>query len=70
MEKLLTANDVAEILGRRRKTVYDLVWRREIPALKINKKMLRFDPKDIQKWLDSKKTTAGLDPVVYTRVVT
>ncbi len=55
--KLLTAKEVAEILGCSEKTIYS--WAEtgctEIPAIKIGngrKSLLRFDPDEIHQWLE------------------
>lgn len=55
-EKLLTAEELAERLGLAVTTIYQAVWHKRIPAIKINKKCLRFDPVEIRAWLESKKT--------------
>lgn len=54
--KLLTAKDVAEIIGCSEKTVYS--WAQTgytaIPAIKIGrgkKSLLRFDAAEIEKWI-------------------
>ena len=59
--KLLTAREVAEILGCSEKTVYS--WAEtghtEIPAIKIGngrKSLLRFDPDEISQWLERWKS--------------
>ncbi len=56
MEKLLTVQELAEMLGITKVSVYQLVWRKRIPAVQISKKCLRFDPVEIREWLSSKKT--------------
>ncbi len=55
--KLLTAKEVADMIGCSAKTVYS--WAEtgytEIPAIKIGqgrKSLLRFDPDEIHQWLE------------------
>jgi len=54
MEELLKVEDVAVKLGSTRMGVYGLVFKNQIPALKISKRCLRFRSSDIEKWLDKK----------------
>jgi excisionase family DNA binding protein len=53
-EKLMTIDQLAEMLSMTRKTIYQNVYYRRIPALQINRKTLRFCPKAIAAWLESK----------------
>lgn len=59
MEKLMKVDEVAEMLNLQRATIYQLVHHKRIPATKINKKCLRFDPKAIRAWLESKSRPAA-----------
>ena len=54
MEKLLNAKQVAEILGVTPGTVYQYIYRGEIPYIKLNGKSIRFIPEEIEKWIKSK----------------
>ncbi|MFN3481043.1 MAG: helix-turn-helix transcriptional regulator [Thermodesulfovibrionales bacterium] len=55
MERLLTVEEVAEMLGIKRHSVYHLVFHKRIPCLKISKGCLRFRKSDIEKWLKTKE---------------
>lgn len=50
LEPLLTAAEVARILGVRPKRVYEL----GVPAVRISEKCLRWRPSAVQAWLDSR----------------
>ncbi len=58
-EKLLKIEEVADMLGFSVQGVYSLVFKKKIPAVKISKRALRFDPVEIRKWLEQKKTQAA-----------
>ncbi len=49
-ENLWTVTETAEFLRVSEKTIYDWVYRREIPFIKL-KRLLRFRPTEIAKWL-------------------
>ncbi len=61
MQALLTADDVAELLQTSRKRVYDLVavcqpgFSRPLPAIRFGVRGLRFDPADVEAWLEEQK---------------
>lgn len=50
---VLTADEVAELLGLRRDYIYDLCRKNEIPYKRIGKRYLRFNLVDIEKWMHS-----------------
>ena len=52
---LWTANDVARFLQCSLQHVYNLVWRGEIPYVKIGG-LLRFKPENIRMWLEERTT--------------
>ena len=52
IEPLLTATDVARVLGVRPKRVYEL----GIPAVKISPRSLRWAPSDLEAWIASRRT--------------
>jgi len=54
MLKLLDINQLSEMLSVKKKTIYDWVHKGFIPYIKLGK-LLRFDPKDIDKWFESKR---------------
>ncbi len=59
MRKLLTISELSTLLNIARKTVYNLVYRREIPFVKVGGS-LRFDPDQIDKWI---KISSWLEPI-------
>ena len=58
MEKLLTVDELAEVLSVKRSTIYQ--WRHLglIPYIKVGR-FVRFRETDIQKWLQSKQVKAA-----------
>ncbi|MBA3894318.1 MAG: helix-turn-helix domain-containing protein [Gemmatimonadales bacterium] len=50
LEPLLTAAEVARLLGVRPKRVYELA----IPAVRLSAKSLRWRPSVVQAWLESR----------------
>jgi excisionase family DNA binding protein len=53
-----TAYQVADYLNVRPSRIYELVLSGDIPAIKIGRRQLRFDPVAIQSWLDAHATHA------------
>lgn len=53
MEPLLTAAEVAKLLGVRPKRVYEL----GIPAVKISDRALRWRPSQLAAWLQEREVT-------------
>lgn len=51
IEPLLTLEQVATLLGVRPRRVYELVWHRGLPAVRIGRR-LRFRPEDLRAWLE------------------
>ncbi len=49
-EKLLTAKEVARILGLEVQTIYAKAAKGEIPSVKVAGKNLRFRPSDIEQY--------------------
>lgn len=52
MEKLLTAKQVSELLEVKTSTVYDWVYRKIIPYVKLGR-LIRFKKPEIFHWVDS-----------------
>ncbi|RZD18981.1 MAG: DNA-binding protein [Candidatus Acididesulfobacter diazotrophicus] len=50
MEKLLKIKDVAEIVGLTPVAVYKLIYKRQIPFIKIGGR-IRFNPSQISAWI-------------------
>jgi len=55
---LLTAQDVADMVSVKRKTVYDWVYKERIDCIHLTNGTLRFDSNDIQAWINKKKKKA------------
>ena len=54
IKKLLTAEEVIEILNIKKSTFYSLVHRKELPAMRIGGS-IRVDPTDLLAYLNKKK---------------
>lgn len=59
MEDLLTVEDVAKILKLQPGTIYRLIYKKEIPVIKIGLRTYRFRQEDIMKFIESKKFCKG-----------
>lgn len=55
MTHMVNAKQVSEILGLNVFTVYKLARERILPSVKISKKLVRFDPGDIEKYIAKQK---------------
>lgn len=55
--RLLTASDVAEILGVRVSLVHALVRRGELPRIPIGDRCIRFRAEAVQAWIEEQETT-------------
>ncbi|HWK28929.1 MAG TPA: helix-turn-helix domain-containing protein [Solirubrobacter sp.] len=51
MKKLLTADEVADLLAIKRKTVYNLAASGTIPCVRIGPRTVRFDPDRLAEWV-------------------
>ncbi len=54
MEKLLTLYELADYLKVNKFTVYRMVYRKQLPAIKVANHW-RFKEQDIEKWLEKNK---------------
>jgi excisionase family DNA binding protein len=59
MDKLLTVEEVADMLGVEKASVYGMVFKSTIPCLKISGRMLRFSEAQLMEWLKNKAHAAG-----------
>ncbi|MGD0280931.1 MAG: helix-turn-helix domain-containing protein [Dissulfurispiraceae bacterium] len=59
MERLLSIDDVASLLGVEESTVYGWTHRKVIPHIKMGR-LLRFRESEINTWLQSKAITTGM----------
>jgi len=57
-DELMTIRDVARMTKYTPRSVYSLVYKREIPFIKLNGKGLRFVRSDIEAWINSFRTGA------------
>ncbi len=64
MEKLLTIDELAEVLSVKKSTIYQWVHLGLIPHIKVGR-LLRFREEDIQKWLISRQ----VEPSVRFRAI-
>ena len=53
---LIKATDVASVLNLSKTHVYFLVRRGDLPAVFLSEKAVRFDPNDVQEFIDSRRT--------------
>ncbi len=54
MEKLLTLYELADYFKVDKFTIYRMVYRKQLPAIKVASQW-RFKEKDIEKWLEKNK---------------
>jgi len=52
--RLLNVAEVARFLGLHEKTVYEWAARGRLPCVRVGSR-LRFDPRDIDRWLSARK---------------
>ena len=64
MDKLLTIDELAEVLSVKKSTIYQWVHLGLIPHIKVGR-LLRFREEDIQKWLISRQ----VEPSVRFRAI-
>jgi len=63
--ELLTTDDVARMLKVNKRTIYYWVERKKIPHIKINNKLIRFRPVDIQEFIEKNLVNPdGVDETV------
>ena len=55
IEKLLSIKEVSEILGVSERTIYTLKESRKLKCVPISARCVRFDPKDVQAYIESCK---------------
>ncbi len=84
MKEMLTVNEVADMLGVAKSTVYQLIFYGRIPYYKMSKKCVRFKKSEIEKWLQARhkeecprpklsnskqKTKAAVPATIIDRIV-
>lgn len=55
--KLLTYFEIAERLSIKKNTLYSMVHREQIPFIRLSERIVRFDPEQIERWLESNSYT-------------
>lgn len=55
LPKLLTVDEVADVLGITPQAVRHMVYRRQIPHVKVGSKRLRFDPVEIAQYISERR---------------
>jgi len=58
MKLLLSARDAAKALAVCERTLFNLTKAGEIPAVKVNKRGVRYDPNDLRAWIEKSKQSA------------
>jgi excisionase family DNA binding protein len=58
MDKLLSVDEVAEMLGVTKATIYSWTYRNKIPHIKLSKRLLKFRERDIIDWIAEKAVSA------------
>ncbi len=58
MEKLLNIDEVAEILGVTKATIYSWTSQNKIPHVKLTKRLLKFREREIMEWISQKSVSA------------
>jgi len=67
MEKLLTPQEIADILGVQPSTIYQWTHQGYIPHVKIGK-FVRFKEKDVERWVEKKTSNGRVTKKVQLRV--
>jgi excisionase family DNA binding protein len=58
MEKLLSVDELSEILGVTKATIYSWTSRNKIPHIKLSKRLLKFRKNDIEAWIARRAVSA------------
>jgi excisionase family DNA binding protein len=57
-QEIMTAEQVAKMLGRSKKTIYMMVLKKQIPHYKPNRKSLYFRKSEVEAWAFANKISA------------
>lgn len=68
MEKLLDIDEVTEILGVTRATIYSWTSRNKIPHIKLSKRLLKFREKELMDWIDRRAINADAGKEEKTKI--
>lgn len=58
--ELWTINEVSQLTKIPTNTLYQLVWKKRIPVVRLSRRMLRFRPADIIGWIEQNSHHAQL----------
>jgi excisionase family DNA binding protein len=58
IEKLLSVDEVSEMLGVTKATIYSWTSRNKIPHIKLSKRLLKFSKNDIEAWIAKRAISA------------
>jgi len=69
--EILTVDQVAKMLGRSKSTIYMMVFKKQIPHYKPNRKSLYFRKNEIEAWAFSRRITPQdeIDTTAATKVL-
>ena len=56
LNQLLTPEELADLLNVDVRYVYRLVNTKRFPTVHLGRRKLRFDPRDVAAWIESRKT--------------
>jgi len=68
MDKLLTTQEIAEVLGVKPSTIYQYTHQGYIPHVKIGK-FVRFREKDVERWVERKANSGRITRKVDLRSI-
>jgi excisionase family DNA binding protein len=57
LEKLLSTQEAADILGVHVQTIRQFIRRGELPAVEISARLYKIRPEDLEKFIEDRKTT-------------
>jgi excisionase family DNA binding protein len=57
--QLLTADDVARLLGKHPRTILVMAGTGELSAIRLGHRTVRFDPADVQDYIDRHRTVVA-----------
>ena len=58
--ELLTYKAASRLLGLRIGTLYSMVSRREIPHVRLGRRIVRFDPNELTEWINARRVAPGV----------
>ncbi len=67
-EQLMTYPQAAEFLGLKIDTLYSMVSRREVPHVRIGRRLVRFDRTELHRWLERHAVRPDVDITVPEEV--